>query len=162
MSLWATICDVYFRHWYYAWVGLWGPRDILWRFQNVMDQAICDAQYMTAFEIVIEIVLWWFFSALWRNLFVIDQQIFCSVGIIAELHIDCKRRSSTSGALPALWLGRRNSPAHPHYLCLCKTVLVYHPAAPKLDKFNTLQECFICWLVEKSWEETTEKAQEGI
>ena len=37
-----TICDVYFRHEKRVWVGLWGSGDILWRFQNVMDQAIHD------------------------------------------------------------------------------------------------------------------------
>jgi len=37
-----TICDVYFRHRKWAWVGLRGPGDILWRFRNVMDQAIYD------------------------------------------------------------------------------------------------------------------------
>ena len=36
------VCDVYFRHRKRAWVGLWGPRDILWRFHNVMNQAIHD------------------------------------------------------------------------------------------------------------------------
>ena len=37
-----AVCDVYFRHRKWAWVGLWGPGDIFWRFQNVMDQAIRD------------------------------------------------------------------------------------------------------------------------
>ena len=31
-----------FCHRKWAWVGFWGPRDILWRFRNVMDQAIYD------------------------------------------------------------------------------------------------------------------------
>ena len=39
---------------------------------------IYDAQYMTLFEIVIDNVLWRFFSDLWRNSIVMDQQIFCS------------------------------------------------------------------------------------
>jgi len=34
---------------------------------------------MTQFEIVINTILWRFFSGLWRNLIVMDQQIFCSV-----------------------------------------------------------------------------------
>ena len=38
----ATIRDVYFRHRKRVRVGLWGPGDILRRFQNVMDQAIHD------------------------------------------------------------------------------------------------------------------------
>ena len=38
----ATIRDVYFRHRKRIWVGLWGPGDILRRFQNIMDQAIHD------------------------------------------------------------------------------------------------------------------------
>ena len=38
----ATIRDVYFHHRKRVWVGLWGPGDILRRFQNVMDQAIHD------------------------------------------------------------------------------------------------------------------------
>ena len=37
-----TVCDVYFRHRKRVWVGLWGPGDIIWRFQNVMDEAIYD------------------------------------------------------------------------------------------------------------------------
>ena len=37
-----TGCDVYFHHRKWACVGLWRPGDILWRFQNVMDQTICD------------------------------------------------------------------------------------------------------------------------
>ena len=36
------ICDVYFRHRERAWVGLQGPGDFPWRFQNIMDQAIYD------------------------------------------------------------------------------------------------------------------------
>ena len=40
---------------------------------------IYDAQYMTLFDIVIDTVLWRFFSDLWRNLIVMDQYIFCSV-----------------------------------------------------------------------------------
>ena len=35
-----TICDIYFRHRKWVWVGLWRLGDILWRFQNVMDEAI--------------------------------------------------------------------------------------------------------------------------
>jgi len=38
----AAIYDVYFRHRKWVWVGLWGPRGILWRFRNVMDQTIYD------------------------------------------------------------------------------------------------------------------------
>ena len=37
-----TVCDVYFGHRKWVWVGLWGPGDILWQFQNVMDQVIRD------------------------------------------------------------------------------------------------------------------------
>ena len=37
-----TVCDVYFCHRKWVWVGLWGPEDIIWRFQNVMDEAIYD------------------------------------------------------------------------------------------------------------------------
>jgi len=40
---------------------------------------IYDAQYMTLFEIDIDTILWRIFSDLWRNLIVMDQQIFCSV-----------------------------------------------------------------------------------
>ena len=36
------VCGVYFRHKKWAWVGLREPEDILWRFQNVMDQTIHD------------------------------------------------------------------------------------------------------------------------
>ena len=36
------MCDIYFHHKNCVWVGLWGPGRILWRFQNVMDQAIND------------------------------------------------------------------------------------------------------------------------
>ena len=39
---------------------------------------ICDAQYMMLFEIVIDTALWQYFSDLWWNLIVMDQQIFCS------------------------------------------------------------------------------------
>jgi hypothetical protein len=38
----ATIYDVYFCHKKWARAGLWRPKDILWWFQNVIDQAICD------------------------------------------------------------------------------------------------------------------------
>ena len=85
-----TVCDVYFRHRKWVGVGLWGPGDILWQFQNVMDQVICDENLRN----VTRCNLWrsihdaiWdrhrycfmtVFSDLWRNLIVVDQQIFCS------------------------------------------------------------------------------------
>jgi hypothetical protein len=34
-----NICDVYFSHRYWAWVGLSGLRAILWRFRNIIDRA---------------------------------------------------------------------------------------------------------------------------
>ena len=84
------IYDVHFRHKKWVWVGLWGSGNILWRFRNVMDQAIYDKNLrniarcdlwrsMTLFEIVINTALWRFFSDLWRNLIVMNHQIFCSV-----------------------------------------------------------------------------------
>ena len=79
------IRDVYYRHKNMVWVGLRGPGDILWRFQNVMDYTIYDvffkktsrgviydAQYMMEFEIVTDTILWRFFGDLWRNSIVIS------------------------------------------------------------------------------------------
>ena len=38
LPMWI-LCDVAIK---WVWAGLWGPGYILWRFQNVMDQTICD------------------------------------------------------------------------------------------------------------------------
>ena len=48
---------------------------------------ICDAQYMMLFEIVIDTALWQYFSDLWWNLIVMDQQIFCSEPRIAPADV---------------------------------------------------------------------------
>ena len=85
-----THCDIYFRHRKQAWVGLRGPGDILWRFRNIMDQAIYDKNLrnVTRCDLwrSIHDVIWdrhrycfmTVFSDPWRNLIVMDQQIFCS------------------------------------------------------------------------------------
>ena len=67
-----TVCDVYFRHRKRVWVGLRGPGDIWWRFQNVMNQAICD-------EILRNVTR----CNLWRSIHdaIWDRHIYCYMTI---------------------------------------------------------------------------------
>jgi len=93
-----NVCDVYFCHKKWVWVGLWRPKDILWRFRNVMDQAIHDENlrnitrcnlWRSIHDAIWDHHRYWFmtvFSDFWRNLIVMDQQIFCSICEYCELH----------------------------------------------------------------------------
>jgi hypothetical protein len=48
-------------------------------------EGICDAQYMTFSNFVIDVILWRNFDDPWRNLTVIDHEIFCSDPWISKM-----------------------------------------------------------------------------
>ena len=71
-----TVCDVYFRHRKWAWVGLRAPGDILWRFRNVMDQAIYDENLRNVTR-----------CDLWRSIHdaIWDRHRYCFMTVFSDL-----------------------------------------------------------------------------
>ena len=99
---------------------------------------ICDAQYITLFEILINTVLWRFFSDLWRNSIVMVNRFF----VVAKLVQN--KKNSRAAPKPKNYHTCRNTGSWSRFWdSKCETFRSW-PRWMNLEKFGNLWSGFDC------------------